>query len=71
MYARRLRLSKSGGNATIIIPRELMRLLGLSVGTDFDVHCHSGQMIIDLTSAERSKLLDPPAEVPEKEPVEG
>ena len=68
MYARRLKLRLNGGNTQLTIPRDLVRLLGLQPGTEFDVRCQGRRIVIDLDTAEGTKLFDPPAEVPE--PVE-
>jgi antitoxin component of MazEF toxin-antitoxin module len=61
MYGRRLKIRHSGGNTQLTIPRDLVRLLGLVPGTEFDVHCQGRRIVIDLDTAEQTKLFDPPA----------
>jgi antitoxin component of MazEF toxin-antitoxin module len=68
MYARRLKIRYNGGNTQLTIPRDLVRQMGLVPGMEFDIHCTGEQIVIDLTTVERSKLFDPPAEA--LEPVE-
>jgi antitoxin component of MazEF toxin-antitoxin module len=69
MYGRRIRLGSQGRNLRLTIPREVIKHFGLEVGDEFDMLWEDQKLIVDLSSGERSKLFDPPAQVePAAEP---
>jgi len=69
MYARRLKLRKNGGSLLMTIPPDLLRLFGITSPVEFDVYLQGQQLVVDMSSAKKTKLLDPPAKV--SETVEG
>jgi hypothetical protein len=56
MYGRRLRLRHNGGNTQLTIPRDVARHFGLEPRMEFDVLWGEDKIIIDLSTAEKSKL---------------
>jgi hypothetical protein len=67
MFGRRVSLRNNGGNSTMTIPRALCRHLNLKFGTKYDMVFDpvEQKITVDHTTAEHSKLFDPPAKVAE------
>jgi antitoxin component of MazEF toxin-antitoxin module len=70
MYTKRMKIRAVGGNTVMTIPRDLVRLARLTQGISLDIHCSGEKIVIDLTSAQRSKLFDPPAAISPAKAVE-
>jgi antitoxin component of MazEF toxin-antitoxin module len=64
MYGRRVRLGSQGNNLRLTIPREVIKHFGLSVGDEFDMLWEDTKLIIDLSTAERSRLFGQTARTP-------
>jgi antitoxin component of MazEF toxin-antitoxin module len=60
MYARRIRLRKTGGSLCLTIPSDVIHCLGITNGSEFDVTFDREKMVVDLTTAEQSKVFEGP-----------
>jgi hypothetical protein len=65
MFGKRMKVREIGGNLTMTIPRDVGDYFKIVRGTELDVFCEGQRLIVDLTTAERTKLFDPPPRVPE------
>ena len=65
MFGKRMKVRLSGQNLVFTVPRQVAKNFNIVKGTELDVTCDGPRIIVDLTTAERSKLFDPPVEAAE------